>query len=124
MHICGNNNLVKNFHSLLVFSGGVLISARYVLTAAHCFPQYSSKMLSRYSIAMGIHNINEKLFISKVKHIIIHESYNINGRNVNDIALIVLDELVDFRNYRVGFICLPIGHMHDNGSFPLIGTQT
>lgn len=107
-----------------MISGGVLISARYVLSAAHCFDPYSPKMRSKYLIVMGLHNVNEKVFTSKIKRVIVHESYNVNKKGVNDIVLIVLEESVDFRNYRIGFICLPIGHMNDGGSFPPVGTRT
>jgi hypothetical protein len=81
-------------------------------------------MLSSYSFAMGHHSITETSFLSKAKYVTIHSSYNFNGKNANDIALIELKQPADFQNNRLGFICLPLTHTNDNGAFPPIGTAT
>ena len=72
---------------------------------------------------MGHHGVREKNIVLKAKYITIHSLYNINGRNINDIALIKLNGLIDFNNDQFGFICLPLNHTND-GSFPPIGTET
>jgi hypothetical protein len=73
---------------------------------------------------MGHHNVKEKSFVSKAKRIVIHSLYNINGKDINDIALIQLDQILDFKNDQLGFICLPLGHTNDNDTYPPIGTET
>jgi len=73
---------------------------------------------------MGHHGLKEKYFILEAKRIVIHASYNINGRNINDITLIELNQTIDFKNDQFGFICLPLNHINDNGVYPPIGTET
>ena len=101
-----------------------MINDRYILTAAHCFRQYNPSRISYYSFAMGHHDINEKNVVSKAQRIIIHASYNFNGKKAHDIALVELDQIVDFNNDQLGFICLPLNHINDNGAYPPIGTET
>ncbi len=73
---------------------------------------------------MGHHSLREKNIVLKAKRIVIHDSYNSNGRNINDIAFIELNQTVDFKNNQLGFICLPYNHINDNGTYPSIGTET
>jgi hypothetical protein len=81
-------------------------------------------MLDYYSFAMGHHALREKYFVLKAIRIVLHESYDINGRLINDIALIILNQTIDFENNRFGFICLPLKHINDNDAYPSLGTQT
>ncbi len=124
-HLCGKKWLFDFLKiGLIQILGGVLINDRYILTAAHCFPQYSPNMISSYSFAMGHHGLSEKNVVSPAKRIVIHASYNINGKNINDITLVELAQTVNFQNDQLGFICLPLEHANDNGVYPPIGTAT
>lgn len=80
--------------------------------------------MSSYSFAMGHHGVTETNFLFQAQRITIHRSYNYNGRNTNDIALVELHHPADLQNPQVGFICLPSNHINDNGVFPPIGTET
>ncbi|UJR31966.1 hypothetical protein I4U23_019439 [Adineta vaga] len=105
--------------------GSALISEQYVLSAAHCFEKYNPKYyLSSYSFAMGHNGIFEKYLVLKAKRIVLHTSYDINGRVINDIALIELEKNVNFTDHRLGFICLPVAHANDGEKYPSIGTMT
>lgn len=77
-----------------------------------------------YSFVIGNHDIEEENIVMKAKRIIIHESYNTNGRTNNDIAIIELDQIVDFSNHKLGFICLPVDHIKEAENYPPIGTTT
>jgi predicted metalloenzyme YecM len=81
-------------------------------------------MISYYSFAMGHHDLREKKFVLKARRIVIHASYNSNGRSIDDIAFIELNQTVDFKNDQLGFICLPYNHINDNDTYPPIGTET
>lgn len=98
--------------------GGALINSQFVLTAAHCFENYSSAIKHRFTFAMGHHSRHESHFVSSARRIVLHEDYNINGRLINDITIIELDHQVNFQDDKVGFICLPLSHVSQQEKYP------
>ncbi|XP_065218455.1 cathepsin G-like [Planococcus citri] len=80
--------------------GATLISAKFVLTAAHCVSRYNT---TRVTVKLGsVYCASGK--IHGVKKMIIHRSFD-SKTAANDIALLELDVKVDFSPY-IRPICL------------------
>jgi len=86
--------------------GGVLISDRHVLTAAHCQPGFLASLL----VELGEHDIsgpNELMSTRqiKVKRVVVHKDYKAPTFE-NDIAVLELDSSIS-RQPHIVPICLP-----------------
>uniref|UniRef100_A0A3B3VDD3 Ovochymase 2 n=1 Tax=Poecilia latipinna TaxID=48699 RepID=A0A3B3VDD3_9TELE len=87
------------------FCGGAILTDRWILTAAHCFPSLSV-FLSSVTVLVGefdlrVEDKDEQVFT--VKSLLIHENYNHACPMNYDIALVELD-----RHVAMGPICLPL----------------
>ncbi|XP_043273178.1 CLIP domain-containing serine protease 2-like [Venturia canescens] len=106
--------------------GGVLITSRYVLTAAHCIKGAGlPKSWSLNAVRLGEYDTStdrdcvpdgdgsevcaEPTVTVRIAEAIVHESYRPNARDQqNDVALLRLAENVQFTSY-IQPICLPAG---------------
>jgi secreted trypsin-like serine protease len=84
--------------------GASLLSAWYVITAAHCVHDITS--LSRLSLNFGITNYTTIGQLRNVTKINIHPSFDIRLL-INDLALLRLHKPIDLNNSNISSICLP-----------------
>ncbi|XP_067630336.1 serine protease filzig isoform X2 [Eurosta solidaginis] len=94
--------------------GGVLITNRYVTTAAHCQPGFLASLVA----VMGEFDISgdleSKRSVTKnVKRVIVHRQYD-PATFENDLALLELDSQVQFDTHIVP-ICMPNDHADFTG---------
>ncbi|XP_039540989.1 serine protease hepsin-like isoform X1 [Pimephales promelas] len=119
--------------------GGSIISDRWIVSAAHCFPE-RYRHVSRWRVLMGsIYNtpIRKNIMIAEVKTVVYHSSYlpfvdaNIDD-NSRDIAVLALTKPLQFTDY-IQPVCLPtygqrladgqIGTVTGWGNMEYYGTQ-
>ena len=101
--------------SALYNCGGSIISHSYILTAAHCFFDESNQLIPTSDVMVGIADHRQSSTDDdvpgvtrevRVQEVIIFRDYNDFGVDF-DIALIKLQEPLDFTAKEVGPICLP-----------------
>ncbi|XP_062990548.1 acrosin-like [Elgaria multicarinata webbii] len=86
--------------------GGSLITARWVLTAAHCFG--NKRSLPHWRAVVGaskLSSLGPEVHVRYIKQVVLHEEYK-PGIKLNDIALMELDQPVTCSKY-IQPACLP-----------------
>ncbi|EOA94101.1 Putative serine protease UNQ9391/PRO34284, partial [Anas platyrhynchos] len=86
--------------------GGTMISALWILTAAHCF---ADEVPPDLTVVVGGINLDHPLEEHKPDSLVIHENFDRTSMK-HDIALIMLSSPVEFSNEKIP-VCLPF--MHD-----------
>ncbi|NXK28037.1 PRS55 protease, partial [Arenaria interpres] len=85
--------------------GGAIISALWILTAAHCFAEEVPPDLT---VVVGGTDLSHPLEEHKPENLIVHENFDRMSME-NDIALILLGSPIEFSTEKVP-VCLPFIH--------------
>ena len=97
-------SLAKRSLNNLHLCGGVLVTRRHILTAAHCIQDF--KGVKDMNVFAGVHNINEKKNPVSPLTVDIHPQYE-PETFANDVAVITLASPLPENDPRIGIVCLP-----------------
>jgi hypothetical protein len=96
--------------------GGVLITHRHVLTAAHCMEDFDAP--SDLNVIAGAHYITDKRNPVPAIAITVHPQYE-PDTFINDIAVVTLHSSVPENDPRIGTICLPPDDIPGKNNLPM-----
>ncbi|XP_078278585.1 complement factor B-like [Rhinoraja longicauda] len=91
--------------SMREICGGSIISARWILSAAHCFNE-TMGMISNITVRIGSTRRRNSLQTLSLEEVILHENFNRPTRMNNDIALLKVKETITYSSH-VRPVCLP-----------------
>ncbi|XP_044001142.1 serine protease 44-like [Aphidius gifuensis] len=83
---------LQDFH----ICNGIIISSKYILTAASCVVADRNKFYGNIQILSGTNDLTENGEIHKVAYTIIHEEYDPHNFWIHDIAILKLEDEINF----------------------------
>lgn len=102
--------------------GATIIDKEWAITAAHCVNGFSTLEMVIVAGSLYLYQADPKEQVVQIQAIYVHPDYEQDGQaHINDIALLKLQQPLNFTKFKIGPVCLPQKDQEPPGTCLLAG---